>query len=410
MGFFSIGKLDIKWGRMGGTDNFTRTPPLNYYPYVGNEREIWLTIDGKEFQYYNTTPEIKIVFDRFASMFSNGRFVHKKMNGTKQGKVIEDSELVRFLENPNPLQSGEEWKIESALHYLIYGNRITYPVYGSSLSTLPTVMNNLPPDKIKIELTKKRWEQSTIEEIIEKYVLENYGETKRDFAPSELIHHKNISAENPFMGVSPLIALNMPITNIRGAYGFRNANINKRGALGFISNSTKDEIGAVAVGSEDRKEIEKQFSQESHGHFDGQSAIAISNANLKFESTAYPINQMMLFEEISEDMKKIIDMVGLNDNIFSKEKSKIQANLNEGLRMAYQDSIIPFANDFCSTMSKGLRLPDDEWLELDYSHIQALQKDELTHARVMEIKTKAIKTLLDSGYSREEAEKVIPLE
>lgn len=402
-----LGRLISRW--VDGTDNFTRTPSMTYIPYAGNEREIWLTIDGKEFHYYNTTPEIKIVFDRFASMFSNGRFVHKKMDGTKEGKIIEDSELVKFLERPNPLQSGEEWKIESALHYLIYGNRITYPVYGSSLSSLPTVMNNLPPDKIKIELTKKRWEQTDIESIIDKYILENYDITNKEFKPNELIHHKNISAENPFLGISPLVALNMPITNIRGAYGFRNANINKRGALGFISNSTKDEIGAVAVGAQDRLDLEKQFSQDTHGHFDGQSSIAISNANLKFESTAYPINQMMLFEEISEDMKKIIDMVGLNDNIFSKEKSKIQANLSEGLRMAYQDAIIPFSSDFCSTMTKGLRLPENEWLELDYSHIQALQKDELTHARVMEIRTKAIKTLIEAGYSRQEAEKVIQL-
>lgn len=400
-----LSRLMNRWS--SGTDNFTRTPSMMYVPYVGNEREIWLTIDGKEFHYYNTTPEIKIVFDRFASMFSNGRFVHKRMDGTKDGKVIEDSEVVKFLENPNPLQSGEEWKIESALHYLIYGNRITFPVWGSSLSTIPTVMNNLPPDKIKVELTKKRWEQTKIEDIIEKYVLENYGDRTRDFKPNELIHHKNISAENPFLGISPLVALNMPITNIRGAYGFRNANINKRGALGFISNSSRDEIGSIAVSTDDRLSIEKQFSQETHGHFDGQSAIAISNNNLKFESTAYPMDKMMLFEEISEDMKKIIDMVGLNDNIFSKEKSKIQANLNEGLRMAYQDCIIPFASDFCSTMTKGLRLPDNEWLELDYSHIQALQKDELTHSRVMEIRTKAIKTLIDAGYSRKEAEDII---
>jgi len=396
-----FGKFKLSFGR--GTDSFTKTYVQQPLKFDGNQKEVWLDVIGNEYQLYSTTPEIYIVFNRFAKMFSNGRFVHKKMDGTEKGKIIEDSKFVALLESPNPIQSGEEFKIECALHYLIYGNRITYPIWGSSLTDAPSILNNLPPEKIKIELNNLRFEQYDIDSIIKRYCLENYGSETKYYKASELIHHKNIDPDNPFKGISPIVANQMPITNIRGAYGFRNANINKRGALGFVSSGGKDMIGPIAMDSDDRKDLSKQFSQEDYGHGDNQSSIAITKTPASWEHTAYPINQMMLFEEISEDMKRLIDSIGLNDNIFSKEKSKIQANLNEGLKMAYQDGIIPFSQDFCSTFTKGLKMPDGEWLELDYSHIPALQEDKKANSDVSLNKAKTIETLVKAGYSKEEA-------
>jgi phage portal protein BeeE len=392
-----------------GNDLHTRNMKAGYQYYNSNDKERWVTINGQEFMLYNTTAEVKIVFNRFADMFSNGRWVHKKKDGTEKGKVIEDSDFVALLERPNPLQSGEEWKKESALHYLIYGNRFTFPLFASGLSRIPTLINNLPPDHVHVRTTGYRWDQPTIEGIIENYVLQMWGETEyeRKFSPDEIIHHRNVDPSDPILGTSVLHSLTMPISNIRGAYGFRNVNITKRGALGFITNKSRDVNGSVSLSVAERLRLEKQQQQQTHGIYDGQNAVMITNDDLAWENTAYPIDKMMLFEEISEDMKKIIDAIGLNDNIFSKEKSKIQANLAEGLKMAYQDAIIPFAESFASTMTSGMRLPDDEWLELDYSHIQVLKDDEKSKAEIQKLKAEAVAKLVASGYSKEQAEKVI---
>lgn len=393
------------------TDQFTGGMQTGYAYYQPETRERWVTVSGNEFMLYNTTPELKIVFNRFAGMFSNGRWVHKRADGTIEGKVIEDSPVVMRLEKPNPLQSGEEWKKESALHYLIYGNRLTYALFPTGISKSPAVINNLPPQYVKIVTTGKRWEQTEIDGIIEAYVLQNYGHAtyERKFNPNEIIHHRNVDPNDPILGSSIMHALTMPISNIRGAYGFRNVNITKRGALGFITNRSRDVNGSIALNVTERQRLEKQMSQETHGIFDGQNAVMITNDDLGWESTAFPMDKMMLFEEISEDMKKIIDAVGLNDNIFSKEKSKIQANLFEGLKMAYQDGIIPFAQDFASNMTEGMRLPDDEWLELDYSHLAVLKEDGVKKAQIEQMKAGAREKLVKAGYTKDEAAKIVEM-
>ena len=410
MGFsLELGRFRLGWHNTGN-NRFVKTPTpwriLN--SNLTGKQEQYVTESMTELEIYATTPEVWVVFNRFASMFSGGVYVHKRKDGTPQGRVIEDSPLVDFLNKPNPVQTGKEFMVESALHYLVFGNRLTYPMFGSSLSTVPTVMNNLPPQHVKVVTTGKRWDQSTIEGIVEKYVLDKYGTTdKRTFLPGEIMHHKNVDPDNPVLGVSPLTALHMPVSNIRAAYGFRNVNLTKKGALGFITGTGSDALGALPIGSADRKAIEDQYTKETHGIFDEQSPIAMLRGDAKFVATNYPLKDSMVFEEISEDMKKIIDAVQLNDNIFSKEKSKVQANLNEGLRMGYQDAIIPFAEAYCENLAAGLRLPSDEWLEIDFSHLPCMQEDNVKTSQVAERNARAINTLVQAGYTKEEAAEVV---
>ncbi len=409
MGFWNIGRL-FNFGGGQGNDRFTRTPNTWNQTVFNNtnDKEQWVTILGHEAEIYETTPEVYIVFNRFASMFSNGIFEEID----KDGNVVENSEMVKRLLKPNVLLNGKSFMQESALHYLVFGNRITYKLIGTSLQEVPSALWNLPPDRIKIKTTGLIYEQTDIDGIIKEYYLEfdNNGTTqKKSWLPKEIIHHKSIDILNPIKGKSALQSLHMPISNIRGAYGYRNVNIVKRGALGVLYNENgKDSIAQVApISNEQRTKIEKQYTQETHGIFSDQASISIMNGKWGFVSTSGDIKNMMLFEEISEDMKKIIDSVNLNDNIFSKEKSKVQANLNEGKKMAYQDGIIPFANDFCNNLSENLNLKDGHKIRLSYDHIEALQKDNKNEADINLIKAKAIETYVKAGYDKEEAVKLL---
>jgi hypothetical protein len=402
MGLIQMGNFRFQWGGQGN-DRFTRTPNnwVNRLFGSNNDKEQWITVVGKEAEIYNTTAEVKIVFDRFASMFSNG--IYQELDA--KGEVVENSEIVKRLLNPNVLLNGKSFMQECALHYLIFGNRITYTNYGSSLSEVPTALWNLPADRIKMILTGLIYEQIDIDGIIKEYYLDydnNGTEQRKTWQPSEIIHHKNIDPLNPLKGKSVLESLHMDISNIRASKGFQNVLLTKKGALGFISNGSKDMAGNIPLGSEDRLALEKQFA-ETHGQFDGQSAIAITAYDTKWNPTSFPVKDMMTFETISEGMKRIIDSVQLNDNIFSKEKSKVQANLQEGLKMAYQDAIIPFANDYCNNFSERLRLKEGHKIALNYEHISALQKDDKTENEVKEIKARAVKAYTDAGFTPEKA-------
>ena len=409
MGFISIGGFNLlKWG--AGNDRFTRTPAgwsIDPDFEYNKKSATWEVVSGREMELFTTTGQLNKVVMRHASMFANGRFIHKKKDGTKEGKIIEDSRLVELLENPNPLQSGEEWLMESAINYWVYGNNVILPVKGTYLSEYPSVINNLPWKQIKIETTGKRWNETKADGVIKEYRV-CYSDGVDDvYKPSELLHFRRSGGKSAIIGESMLNACHMEISNVRASMGYRNVNLVEKGALGVMYNKSSDTSGRLALSQEDRLALEKQTQNETHGQFHGQSKVKVVDGDLGFLHTSLGIKENMLFEEIDADVKVFIDTVQLNDNIFSKEKSKIQANLLEGLKMAYQDGVFPFAGRFCSLLKKGLGLPDNEWIELDYSHLPCFQEDQKEKSEVDRRKAETVKIYVELGYTKEQATELL---
>ena len=58
--------------------------------------------------------------------------------------------------------------------------------------------------------------------------------------------------------------MQMPISNIRGAYGYRNVLITERGYVGMISSNNTDSAGGgIPLHGEERKKVERQFTKEN---------------------------------------------------------------------------------------------------------------------------------------------------
>jgi hypothetical protein len=125
----------------------------------------------------------------------------------------------------------------------------------------------------------------------------------------------------------------------------------------------------------------------------------------------FPTKDLMLFEEINDDFLTIIDAYGLNANIFSRQTGSTYENLSEGIKQAYQSTIIPEAEELAMNRSQLFNLiSKGEWLELDYSHIAVLQENEREKAEVLEKKANAMKTLSELGiYEVDDLKQIINL-
>ena len=386
------------------TDHLTRMYGLHDLTGMVNRvgyKEDYVTIDNNEFNLYKTTPELFIVINKFATMFSNGRFVVKDW---KTNKPIENHELIKLLENPNPLMNRNAWLMDVAVNYCVYGNVFTFMNKADSvLIDYPKTLVNLVAHDLKIKRTGKYWSVTEVNEAIEKYIIET---SKDEFTPEQIMHFKGVNPNDPLIGLSPLYPIQSVISNIRGARGFRNVNITKHGALGMLSPEKQNE-GLVPLGEEDRKAIEKQYATETHGIFDGQNPFKFARIPVKYQHLAYPIKDSMLFEEVTDGFMKIIDNYGLNENIFSKEKGSTFANFNEGLKSAYQDSIIPFAEKFTFQLNDSLSLVEKGvYVELDYTHIPALKDDEAIKAQTRKTNIETAEKLIELGFN-EQAQKII---
>lgn len=388
-----------------GTDRFTRTLPVNgdnNIPSIfGGARIVYETIDNREFELFNTTPEIYIPVIKKANMFSNGIF---RVHDYKTNEIIESHELLKLLESPNPLQNRNEFLKAISINYDIYGNSYTYKNVASGLAKYPTTLTTLRNDDIAIDVIKRSYTATEIDEIIKNYALKSNPALK--FEPSEIVHIKNFSIDG-VRGISMLHALNMPLSNGRASYGFLNANQSKKGGLGIISPTGSDAIGALSLEEEDKKELTKQYLNDN-GIFEGQNAVKISNKPINYQNTNYPIDTQLIMESIDLSMKKVIDAIGLNQNIFSQDKQSTFNNLNTGLKMAYQDCIIPFGEQVCYALNDAMDLfSKGIYISLDYSHVPCMQENESEKAMEYKMKAEAVGKLVEIGYSLQDAETLL---
>lgn len=368
-------------GLKSRNNRYTYQPDFYNMPFTLNPKEQWLTINDNEHDIYLTTPELKIVIDRLALMFSNGHWRHLD----KDGNPIEGSEFVKLLENPNVFQSRNEYLFQWFLQRSIYANVFVYQLVGTSLQEVPTALWNLSPSRMVVNRTGTIWTATELEEMIKDYTFKMDKENAKDqtFTTEEVIQFSMPNSEDPILGVSPFVALRMAISNIRAAYGYLNVISTKKGAIGVWSSDAKDQLGSVQLTPDEEKKITQQL-QKTYGLGDNQSAIAVSSKALKWNPASYPTGELKLLEQIDANKRAIIDMFGANDNMFSREKGSTFTNVEQGERLAYQDTIIPIAIDLANGLSKrwGL-LERGETLELNYDHIPVLKDHKAKQVKII---------------------------
>ena len=380
-----------------GKDRYTKTPTLIPTSINLSKSATWLNINGFEANLYRTTPELKAVINKKAVLFSNGIYRHYRIGKNGMPEEIKNSPILLRFEKPNVLQSRNEWMENRVINQCVFGNDYTYSLRGSALSDAPSALWNLIPNRMIINRTGKIWEQTTIEGIISSYEMMNDDSSNSIFDPKDIFHNKTPNPEDPLVGLSPLESLQMPISNIRLSYGYRNVIMDEHGALGFITATKGDSMGPIPLSEEQRIQISKEYSK-THGIHDGQARVKIIDTPVEFKSTSFATKDMMLFEEVTADKMAIIDEYGLNLNVFASEQGSTYENAREGKKMAYQDSIIPYAEKDCYGLTVLLKLIEKgEWIELDYSHIESLQEDLVKKAETLQKKAMAYRILKETG-------------
>lgn len=396
-------------GRGSHNDQFTSQPRFVARPFRLDTTEDFVSITGQEQFIYETTPELKIVIDRLAVMFANGVWVEKDKNG----EPVEKSIIVDRLENPNIFQSRNEFLFQWFIQRCVYGNVFDYTLKGM-MSDVPQAIWHLPPSRMVIKRTGKIFKQTRIEDIIEGYELILDRENNEKYNVDDIIQFSMPNCDDPILGSSPLLALRMPISNIRAAYGFRNVVITRKGALGIWRNETKDATGFVPLSDED-KAMSGQMTR-NYGIGDRQASVILSNKNLKWEPSTFPLKDYMLFEEIDADKKAIIDLFGANQDMFSSGSSggktgSTFTNREMAERNCYQDTIMPIAQDLANGYAKRFGLLEQgHTLQLDYSHIPTMKDDETKQSDILLKKSQAVQILLQSGVSAEAVTEITGLE
>lgn len=370
--------------RLTFVNNFRR----NYF--WGQQGPVWIDCN-QPYLAYEMIPQLKAVVDRKASMFSNMELILKDK---KTDKIIDDPDFNKLIKNPNCMMSGNKFIKQFKQQEQIYGNQFMYKNKPSKLSKYPVALWNISPAIIQPVQTGKIWDQIEMNQIISKYQ-GIYQGIYKDFATDDILYSRLNDIDDPIAGKSPVYALKFPLTNTKLAYEYRNIIMGKRGAVGMLTNETKDGSGSVPLTPEEKRKIHDDYEQ-NYGIEDGKMRVMLTEASLKWTPMSYPTKDLMLFEEVDANMLTIIDTFGMNVNIFSNKNATFE-NVRQSMIQVYQDTIIPESEEFTQAFGKFIGIPDSIALIASYEHLSILKEKKVDEVDAMYRIVEAISQAVTAG-------------
>lgn len=352
-------------------------------------------------------PEVASIFNKRASAKSNARI---QVVNKKSGEPMENN-LSRLLANPNFFQSTKEYINQASLFRDIYGNEYDYLFFGVGIKPENAKsMTSMVPAFIKIDYKSDTlyFMESEEPNIVYKYTFNGLTTP----IPSEQIIHMNdnrvhISRQDETLlkGESKLKSLMMPLVNIQAAYEARGILIKNRGALGILSNDTKDGIGStLPLEDKEKENLQNQYRQ--YGINAGQHQIIITNMALKWQKMGIDIDKLKLFEEVREDAIKIAEAYNYPPEllVFEKSPTLFGENKKAAERSWYQNSIIPEVQEKIQAMNKKFQTENKPYhIIATFDHLAIFQENRKEEVAVFAMTVTALsKALADEVITIEE--------
>lgn len=346
---------------------------------------------------YNRCSTVSTIITRNSSALQNGKWwvVDKKDNDViKKYRGIE-----QLLRQPNPLQSWSDLLLQLDVYRQVFGESFLFAVKPEGYSVQDaTALWVLNPNHVTIDGSGKMYMQSDINDIITRYIYKD-GTEGIDIEPDSILHIKdnfqNLSfSPSSLRGQSRLSGLEQNIINIIQAEEAVRALNKNRGAQGILSNDSSDSIGHVPLDPKEKEMIESKLKSH-YGMRLSQSPVIITDKNLKWQSMSFNVKDLMLFEGIESNIKRIAEAYEYPFELLATNNIAY-ANKKEAKADHYQSNIIPLANMYAEKLSAFFGLDRDRFI-VDFSHVECLQKSESEKAESDYKKNQSMKIAYSSG-------------
>lgn len=370
-----------------------------FYSFGG--ANVWEEL--KYLECFLTIPEVNAIINMRARLHSSA--VYKVVNDKLEEQV--NDPINRLLRKPNWFQPDKEFLRQTQLFHDIYGNEYLY-------NLMPIGMESFGNDKVKCLFTippnivEPKYESNTpfflLAEAPPEISYRLLGGTEQKELRREYVIHMNdnkvevtkadqttiIKGESKMKGLTP--ALN----NIKMAYESRGVILKHRGALGLLSNAGKDAAGVVPLEEKDKKEVEEKYMRR-YGGLEGQTSLIITNANLRWQQMSVNPDKLGLFQETEEDFNKILDAYHMPPELFVRKSGATYENQREARKGAYQDTVIPEAQERASALNAKY-FPDGKLkIIADFSHLHIFQEDLKHKAELLKSMTESLSKLFQDG-------------
>lgn len=283
---------------------------------------------------------------------------------TKNGKIeeIENHPLLDLWNNPNPMQSREQF-VENAIAYLmIAGNSYIEQI---KLNNLPKEIYTLRPDRmVIIPGDSKRYVKGYV------YVV---GNDKATFQAEDILHLLMFDPLNDWLGMSPLYAASQSLDQNNASRAW-NVSLLQNG--GQPSGVLKTHPQTKSLTDQQFNRLTKKW-QERYSGADSAGLPIILEGGLDWQSLSMTAQDMAWVEGIKMSAKEIAIAYGVPPELLGDTSNKTYNNYKEARKAFYEETILPLMDWFRGEINGFLTDQYDENLYLDYDKdgIEALQED-----------------------------------
>ena len=357
----------------------------------GKKEAVWVDTNDA-WRLFIEIPELRSVIDKRASMMASNHPCLYDMNGDK----VESHWLIDLFKDPNAMQSWSDVVYSLSVQDALYSNAFAYcPKRSFDIRNL---MVPLPASKIEIQLSGKKLQAMDSEDMITRFVFQYDDDSKERIDWTDMIYLTTDDGMNLVKPISRIDSLKYPLSNIKAQYNKRNVLLENIGAIGILSTSQNDMGGAIPMTPEEKQQIQRDWYKRS------KDELIITESNVDWKPMSFPTRDLLLFEELNADKIAIIDVYGLNINLFSSEKGTTFTNVRDSIRLVYTDTIIPETQSMYDSMMKQWGLSDEYYLKAEFDHLPAMQVDEESKANVQKTKAETLEKIAGLGVNLSEEE------
>lgn len=364
---------------------------------------------------FKSLPEVFFPIDFIARRIASAHFEIKRYEDDSTvwctGRGYKTRTIAMLLSKPNCLQTWREFVYMHFVYKLATGNGFIRSAMSSDInvdsvwrwcSNLWTIPSDLITVKLKNYYRTPLYGVEGAEDIVESYQLEAGSHGKIIIPTNQMWHDRDVlpdmvPSDNLMRSCSRLDSVMPAIETLEAVYKARNTIYTKGGAIGVLTNKTKDEAGHVALTPEQKKELREEYTK-TYGLQDGQSAVLITDSDLAYFRIAMTIQELQPFDETLLDAITIAGAYGVPDVLVPRKDHSTFSNQATAEKSVYTGVIIPMAEQFCQELTEFLGTErDGYYIACNFRDVDCLQVGLKEAEEVKKLVNERCKMQFDNG-------------
>lgn len=328
------------------------------------------TASSIPFQVYEIKNENELKkYKAMTSGLMNGNILHKSLLQRKHALAeLDDTDLHKLLERPNPAQSYSSWIQEIIAFGKLTGNRYIYgikPESGPNQSKWQELYV-LPSQSVEIN-------SNGIFEPVSGYSLDYSGQYKIE--ADDICHIKDF---NPYYdgtgshlyGMSPLKAGLRSLDTNNAAVTTGAKYLQNQTSRGVLM-SDEGDLNEVQA-----KQLKDKFRQQYQGA-DNAGDIIITPKKLSWVNFGLNAADVSLIEQYNASIKDLCNVYSVPVQLLNNTDTSTYNNMVEAKKTLYQNAVIPELNKIKDELNRWLvpSFGENLYLDFDYSNIAELQEE-----------------------------------